>query len=172
MESTAPLRTQEPPTSDAAHPGLAETMKLALTSPRSRPRMPYFSLASTTIERPSGVSSASEASCAASASSCSPPGHATQRLELGRLPVAERDGAGLVEQQRVDSPAASTARPDIASTLKRTRRSCRAMPMADSSARSWSNEGHEQRDQDHHEMLRQRKPHSSEWSRWRTRTRW
>ena len=28
--------------------------------------------------------------------------HAAQRLELGRLAVAERDGAGLVEQQRVD----------------------------------------------------------------------
>ena len=66
----------------------------------SRPRMPYFSLASTTIERPSGVSSASEASWAASASSCS----VTPRTgrELGRLPVAERDGAGLVEQQRID----------------------------------------------------------------------
>ena len=31
------------------------------------------------------------------------------------------------------SPAASTARPDIASTLKRTSRSMPAMPMADSS---------------------------------------
>ena len=29
-------------------------------------------------------------------------GHAAHRLELGRLPVAERDGAGLVEQQRID----------------------------------------------------------------------
>ena len=29
-------------------------------------------------------------------------GHAAHRLELGRLAVAERDGAGLVEQQRVD----------------------------------------------------------------------
>ena len=29
-------------------------------------------------------------------------GHAAQRHELGRLAVAERDGAGLVEQQRVD----------------------------------------------------------------------
>ena len=28
--------------------------------------------------------------------------HARDRLELGRLPVAERDGAGLVEEQRVD----------------------------------------------------------------------
>ena len=57
-------------------------------------------LASTTIERPSGVSSASEASCAASASSVL--GHPGHGQELGRLPVAERDGAGLVEQQRVD----------------------------------------------------------------------
>ena len=32
------------------------------------------------------------------------------------------------------SPAASTARPDMASTLKRTSRSMPAMPMADSSA--------------------------------------
>ena len=29
-------------------------------------------------------------------------GHAAQRLELGRLAVAERDGAGLVEEERVD----------------------------------------------------------------------
>ena len=28
--------------------------------------------------------------------------HAGDGLELGRLPIAERDGAGLVEQQRVD----------------------------------------------------------------------
>ena len=29
-------------------------------------------------------------------------GHAAHRLELGRLAIAERDGAGLVEQKRVD----------------------------------------------------------------------
>src|SRR6266545_882301 len=38
--------------------------------PMTRPRKPNFSLARTTIERPSGVSSAREASCAASARSC------------------------------------------------------------------------------------------------------
>ena len=65
----------------------------------SRPRMPYFSFASTTMERPSGVSSASEASCAASASSCSVTPGAD---ELGRLAIAERDRAGLVEQQHID----------------------------------------------------------------------
>ena len=75
-------------------------MKCAPTGAISRPRMPYFSFASTTIERPSGVSSDSEASCAASASSCV--GDAGKREELGRLAVAQRDRAGLVEQQRVD----------------------------------------------------------------------
>ena len=39
-------------------------MNLALSGAISRPRMPYFSFASTTIERPSGVSSESEESCA------------------------------------------------------------------------------------------------------------
>ena len=29
-------------------------------------------------------------------------GHAAQRLEFRRLAVAQRDGAGLVEQQRID----------------------------------------------------------------------
>ena len=60
----------------------------------------YFSCASATIERPSGVSSARLASSAASAASRSEtPGH---RDDLGRHAVAEGDGAGLVEQQRVD----------------------------------------------------------------------
>ena len=75
-------------------------MNLACSGAISRPRMPYFSLASTTIERPSGVSSDSEASWAASASSRSLTPR--DRQELRRLAVAERDGAGLVEQQRVD----------------------------------------------------------------------
>ena len=104
----------------------------ALSCAMSRPRMPYFSLASTTIERPSGVSSASEASCAASASSCS----VTPRT--GRNSVAWRLPSVIVpvlsSSSVSTSPAASTARPDIASTLKRTSRSMPAMPIADSSA--------------------------------------
>ena len=52
------------------------------------------------MERPSGVSSASEESWAASASSASV--DALDRDELGGLAVAEGDGAGLVEQQRGD----------------------------------------------------------------------
>ena len=107
-------------------------MNWARTSASSRPLMPYFSLASTTIERPSGVSSASEASCAASASSCS----VTPRIGLNsvacRLPSVM---VPVLSRRRVStSPAASTARPDMASTLKRTRRSMPAMPMAERSA--------------------------------------
>ena len=87
---------------DAAHPRLRrERDELRVERAPSRaPRSPYFSFASTTIERPSGVSSLSEESCAASASSrSSTPGSGD---ELGRLAVAEGDRAGLVEQQRVD----------------------------------------------------------------------
>ena len=51
------------------------------------------------MDRPSGVSSASEASCAASASSSIV--DARRGNELGRHAVAERDRAGLVEQQHV-----------------------------------------------------------------------
>ena len=98
----------------------------------SRPRMAYFSLASTTMERPSGVSSASEASWAASASSCS------LTLRSGLNSVAWRLPSVMVpvlsSSSVSTSPAASTARPDMASTLKRTRRSMPAMPIADSSA--------------------------------------
>ena len=64
----------------------------------SRPRRPYRSFASTTIERPSGVSSARLESWAASASSSSvTPGSGMKSVGLA---VAERDRAGLVEQQR------------------------------------------------------------------------
>ena len=94
--------------------------------------MPYFSLASTTIERPSGVSSASDASWAASASSCSVTpatglNSVACRLPSVMVPVLSRRSVST-------SPAASTARPDIASTLKRTSRSMPAMPIADSNA--------------------------------------
>ena len=73
--------------------------KCASSEASSCSRMPYC-LARTTIERPSGVSSASDANCAASASSASV--HARHRDERGRLAVAERDRARLVEQQHVD----------------------------------------------------------------------
>ena len=84
------------------------------------------------MERPSGVSSASEASCAASASSCSVTPRSGLNSVACRLPSVM---VPVLSSSSVStSPAASTARPDIASTLKRTRRSMPAMPMADSSA--------------------------------------
>ncbi len=107
-------------------------MNCAWRGAMSRPRMPYFCLASTTMERPSGVSSESDASCAASASSRSlTPGRA-MNSEAWRSP---RVMVPVLSSSSVStSPAASTARPDMASTLKRTSRSIPAMPMAESRA--------------------------------------
>ena len=102
----------------------------ASLSASSRPRMPYCSFASTTIDRPSGVSSASDDSCAASASSWAvTPGSGTNsvawRLPNVIVPVLSSSSVWT-------SPAASTARPDIASTFRWTRRSMPAIPIADS----------------------------------------
>ena len=84
------------------------------------------------MERPSGVSSARLDSWAASASSSrSTPAtgmnSAACRLPSVIVPV-------LSSSSVFTSPAASTARPDIASTLCCTSRSMPAMPIADSSA--------------------------------------
>ena len=81
---------------------------------------------------PSGVGSASEASAAArSSSTTSTPGIGTNslawRLPYVMVPV-------LSSSSVVTSPAASTARPDIASTLRCTSRSMPAMPIAERSA--------------------------------------
>ena len=101
-------------------------------SPRIRSRRLKRSFASTTIERPSGVSSASDASCATSASSSSStPG-------TGRNSVAWRLPSVIVpvlsSSSTSTSPEASTARPDMASTLRCTSRSIPAMPIAERSA--------------------------------------
>ena len=131
--STAPLRTDEPSMSTPLMRVCAENgIKCACNWAMSRPRMPYFSFASTTMERPSGVSSESEASCAASPNSrSSTPGtgitSVAWRLPNVIVPV-------LSSKSVSTSPAASTARPDMARTLKLTSRSMPAMPMADSSA--------------------------------------
>ena len=103
-------------------------MKSASTSASVRSRIPN-SFASTTIDRPSGVSSASEASWATSASSRSSMPSATMSSLACRLP---RVIVPVLSRRRTStSPAASTARPDSASTLRRTRRSMPAMPMAE-----------------------------------------
>ncbi len=98
----------------------------------SRSRSSKRSLARTTIERPSGVSSASEESCAASASSRSPTPSTGRNSAAWRLPSVI---VPVLSRSRVStSPAASTARPLSASTLRCTRRSMPAMPIADSRA--------------------------------------
>jgi hypothetical protein len=73
---------------------------VALSAATSRSRMPYCSFASTTMLRPSGVSSARELSCAASASARLRAARGGQKR--GGLPVAQRDGARLVEEEHVD----------------------------------------------------------------------
>ncbi len=81
--------------------------------------------------RPSGVSSASDDSCAASAScSAEIPGagvkEAAWRLPRVMVPVLSRRSTST-------SPAASTARPEVAMTFAWIMRSMPAMPMAERS---------------------------------------
>ena len=133
IASIAPLRMLVPSISTPLMRVCAvKGTKCACNSLIARPRMPYFSLASTTMERPSGVSSAREESCAASASSRSlTPGSGRNSVAC-RLPSVI---VPVLSSSRVStSPAASTARPDMASTLKRTSRSMPAIPIAESSA--------------------------------------
>ena len=134
----APLRTCRPPSAvDRSTPDIRVcavngTIRASRSSPWLRSRKPYVCLANTTIERPSGVSSARLDSCAASASSPS------ETPDSGRKPVACRFPRVIVpvlsSRSVFTSPAASTARPDTASTLRCTSRSIPAMPIAESSA--------------------------------------
>ena len=106
-------------------------MNFALCAATSRPRRPYFSFARTTIERPSGVSSARLDSCAASAISPSVTPEAGRNATAWRLPSVIVPV--LSRSSVLTSPAASTALPLIASTLCCITRSMPAMPIADSS---------------------------------------
>ena len=133
--AAAPLRIRRPPsrsTPDIRVWAVNGTKWALLSSPGERSRSPCSRLASTTMERPSGVSSARLESCAASASSAGPQFSTGMNSAAWRLP---RVMVPVLSSRRVfTSPAASTARPDIASTLCCTRRSMPAMPMADSRA--------------------------------------
>ena len=96
----------------------------------SRPRRLNFSFASTTMDRPSGVSSARLASWAASARvSRLMPVTGTNSVAM-RLPSVM---VPVLSSNKVStSPAASMARPLMAMTFLRIRRSMPAMPMAES----------------------------------------
>src|ERR1051326_8112275 len=86
---------------------------------------------STTIERPSGVSSASEASCATSARRAVVTPLALMNSVAMRLPSVI---VPVLSSSSVStSPAASTARPLIARMFLRTSRSMPAMPIAERS---------------------------------------
>ena len=102
------------------------------SSPSDRSRRPKSFLARTTIERPSGVSSASDDSCAASARSATDTPLTGRNSDAWRLPMVIVPV--LSSSSVFTSPAASTARPDRASTFRCTSRSMPAMPIADSSA--------------------------------------
>src|SRR5579864_75062 len=96
--------------------------------PTGRPRRPYLSFARTTMLRPSGVSSASEASCEISAS------WRLSVLVTGMNSTACRLPSVIVpvlsSSRTSTSPAASTARPESAITLRLIMRSIPAMPIA------------------------------------------
>ena len=74
--------------------------KTAACGAISRPRRPNFCLARTTIDRPSGVSSDKRRELRGIGQLGF--ADAVERQEVRRLAVAQGDGAGLVEQQRVD----------------------------------------------------------------------
>ncbi len=94
----------------------------------SRPRIDKKCLASATMLRPSGVSSASDERSAASASSSLATPSAGMKSVAMRLP---RVIVPVLSRRTTStSPAASTARPERAITLCRMRRSMPAIPMA------------------------------------------
>ncbi len=100
MASAAPLRICRPfRLTPLMRVWAVKGTKVAPSFSISRSRIWYFSLARMTMLRPSGVSSASDASWAASASTRL--GDAGRGDEGSRLAVAQRDRAGLVEQQDV-----------------------------------------------------------------------
>ena len=99
--STAPLRISRPSTSTPLIRVCAVNgTKRACIGAISRARSPYLSLTSTTIERPSGVSSGKLDELGRVGQFLV--GDARHGDQLGGLAVAQRDGAGLVEQERVD----------------------------------------------------------------------
>ena len=102
IASAAPLRIGSRPPSPGRSTPLMRVCAVNGTkvAPSRRPRAAQLELLLGEHDdaRPLGVSSASEASCAASARSAVDAGRGMN----ARLAVAERDRAGLVEQQHVD----------------------------------------------------------------------
>src|SRR5262245_5592592 len=132
IESAAPFRMRCPSRSAPLMRVVAlKGTKRAPSACTSRPRTARRCFASTTMLRPSGVSSASEASCAASPSSRSVTPGAGRKATASRFPSVIVPV--LSSSSTSTSPAASTARPEVAITLAWIMRSMPAMPIADSS---------------------------------------
>ena len=130
IESAAPLRTSREPgrSTPLMRVCALKCTKLAPSAATSRSRRLNFCLASTTMLRPSGVSSASDASCAASASSDSVTPGAGMKALAWRLPSVMVPV--LSSSSTSTSPAASTARPEVAMTLACIMRLMPATPIA------------------------------------------
>ncbi len=131
MASAAPLRISRPSRLTPLMRLLAvKGMKRAPRVLMSRSRMPYSFFARTTMLLPSGVSSARDASCAASASCCAVVPSTGRNSVASRLPKVM---VPVLSSRRTStSPAASTALPDMAMTFAWIMRSMPAMPMAES----------------------------------------
>ena len=135
MASAAPLRIQRAgwPSTVAKSTPLMRVCAVKGTNcacgwAMSRPRRLNLSFASTAMLRPSGVSSASDASCAASARRSTVTSGAGMKSVAWRLPSVMVPV--LSSSNTSTSPEASTARPLMARTLCWSRRSMPAMPMA------------------------------------------
>ncbi len=125
--SDAPLRIARSPTSMPLMRVCAENaMKVAPSG--TSIAAPYLLLPSATIDLPSGVSSASDDRVAAFASSASVTPLAGMNAVAWRLPWVIVPV--LSSRSTSTSPAASTARPEVASTLAWIIRSMPAMPIA------------------------------------------
>ncbi|CAB3775157.1 hypothetical protein LMG29542_08539 [Paraburkholderia humisilvae] len=105
-------------------------MKVGCSVAISRWRILKRCFASTTTLRPSGVSSDSDASCAASASASSVTPGAGTKADAWRLPSVIVPV--LSSSSTSTSPAASTARPEVAITFACIMRLMPATPIADS----------------------------------------
>ena len=134
--SAAPLRRLRGPCGVARSTPLMRVWAVKGTNSASssaalRAGWPWRSCASATTLRPSGVSSASDASCAASASCWAVVPGAGKNSLAWRLPKVMVPV--LSSSSTSTSPAASTARPEVAITLACIMRLMPATPMADSS---------------------------------------
>ena len=150
-ESAAPLRTRAAVEVDAAHAGLGgERHERGARRARARGGRS----APWPARRSTGPRASRRRGSRAARPRPARLGRRRDGEERGGLPVAEVMVPVLSSSSVEQSPAASTARPLMASTLRCTSRSMPAMPMAESSAADRRrDQAHEQRDQHDRSLL-------------------